>query len=219
MDARPIKVVDNLEEIIGKKAICFNQKSQSKKISIPKIIHHDKLISKARNIFPFILHLDLVSSVVNNEFIINYKAQILKGILYKYNNNTFLITEIHSNTDLKRNIYLVQNNKIVIHIVDVFVKGENKIISYSRSLSNIKINISPRDFEIKSFEKIIKCKFIKQVKPILELKAAKILSFDIECYLDNNMHIPYACAYYTIVDDKPIFLIIIFLIFHLIKKY
>jgi hypothetical protein len=78
---------------------------------LPKVLQQDKLTSLARNMFPICFKLDLGNPVIK-DFKINYKAHILSGSIYNYNNNKFLVTEIHENGNLKRNIYLVENDKL-----------------------------------------------------------------------------------------------------------
>jgi hypothetical protein len=171
---------------------------------VPKLFQQDSLTYKARKIFPISYKLDLGKPVKKN-LQINYKGQNLKGSLYSHNNKEFIIIETHSPGNLIRNIYLVQDNQIVHHLIDNFILNEKKLISYTRNLSNVKLIISPKNFNVENFKKAIRCKFIKKTNPLSNLNIAKIITFDIECYLDNLIHIPYACAFYTMIDDKPVF--------------
>jgi DNA polymerase elongation subunit (family B) len=122
----------------------------------------------------------------------NYNHKNKTGKLYQYKSNIqILILDNIENNNLIRECIVFKNKIKVLSYVDIINDNSN---FYNRKINNVTLTFN-LEGKLINKENLIKCKTItKENKELVQ--NLKILTFDIECYLNrNNKFIPYACGF------------------------
>jgi DNA polymerase type B, organellar and viral len=201
---------DELEENNEKKIIFkYKEISISKKIfdSVSNINYINKLnidnniksntnftlqinkITKTLNIIPLSSDFNKFGTIINNNYI---NEDGINGILYKYTNNINIFIYDYNKDNSYRGI-IYKNNAIYLKFMDFIIN--NKEYELIRFIDNKSFFI--KDNLVLFVEEKINSRLIESKKESNSYNN-KYITFDIECYRDeNNDFIPYACEFYT----------------------
>ena len=150
-------------------------------------INNNKNILKYINIIPLTSDFNTFGKIINNNHILSDGTI---GVLFKYNEKIEIFIYDNVNESYKGLVY--KNSLEYMKFEDTIVNNEE--YNLIRKIGNNLIYI--KNYNIKYMETIIKSKLIQQKHRNL-VHDTNYLTFDIECYLDNNEFIPYACGWYS----------------------
>jgi len=170
-------------------------------------IHHNKDLNKkhlTNKLYPNTIDLLDYGKLLDE----NYKYDNLIGKYYQYLENiTIFVSTLAKGKAIKnettRCCYVFKKGKFSFKYIDIFDDISN---NFFRKIDNKLLNLDKKTGKILNFEHKIKCKPISKSKRDL-IKDTKIVSFDIECYIDkNNNFIPYSTGVYDGTNFKVYYL-------------
>lgn len=149
----------------------------------------DKYLLK-NNIFPNSINLTDYGILKSKN--VNFNG--INGDLYNYKKDiNILVEDSINNGETIRQCYVYKKNNLVIEYIDNFNEINN---FFNRKLKNKILTINKNNNMILNLDEIIKCNYITKDKRVF-LNDTKILSFDIETFVNSNkILIPYSIGYY-----------------------
>jgi hypothetical protein len=132
-----------------------------------------------------------------------YEYNNEKYSLYQYTSNIqILVKDIINNDIINRKCIVLKNKNKILTYFDII---DSKLNTFLRDIGNNKLTFKLNG-ELLNKESVINNKFIKKDKKEL-IHDTKILTFDIECYLNkNNKFIPYASGFTDGIKSKLYYL-------------
>ena len=183
---RIISLSKHIYERINDKILIINSNVPLKKYNVLGI----EQIHVTNKLYPNSINLEDYGVLITQHYL--YLDKVYS--LYQYNSGIqILVKDSIENNILNRECIILKNKKKIVTYCDIYNKNNYIFI---RILGN---TLHKLIFNLKGIllnkESNIKCKFITKNKMDL-IHDTKIITFDIECYLNNNNHfIVYACGY------------------------